>query len=183
MFERFSQDARRVVVLAQEEARELRHSWIGTEHLLLGLVADGRGPGGRALLSHGLQVADLRRRIADHISVSDADLDSEALAMLGIDLDAVREATEAAFGPGALDQPRKARPCGHIRFSKRAKKVLELSAREAIHRKHGHIGTGHLVLGLIREGDGLAVRVLTETGIELPRLQEEVTGLIESEAS
>jgi ATP-dependent Clp protease ATP-binding subunit ClpA len=183
MFERFTKDARRVVVLAQEEARDLRHSHIGTEHLLLGIAGEGQGPGGKALRDHGLLVADLRGRVAAHTNGASSDLDPDALAMLGIDLEAVRQATEAAFGPGALDPQPRRRPTGHMPFTKRAKKVLELSLREAVRLQDGHIGTGHILLGLIREGEGLGALVLTEMGLDLAGLRDEVTGLIESEAA
>jgi ATP-dependent Clp protease ATP-binding subunit ClpA len=182
MFERFTTDARGVVVRAQSEARELRHSHVGTEHMLLGLVVLGNGPGGQVLTDHGVTPADVRRRILEHLGGS---IDPEALATLGIDLDAVRQATEAAFGPGALDDPRHhgRRRTGHIPMTSRAKKVLELSLREALRRGDSSIGTGHVLLGLIREGQGLAPKILTEMGLALPRLREEVERLIEAEAA
>jgi ATP-dependent Clp protease ATP-binding subunit ClpA len=182
MFERFTSEARRIVVLAQEEARQLHHDYIGTEHLLLGLVSSGQGPGGKVLLDHGLRIDELRQRVLDHTK-SDS-LDPEALAMLGIDLDAVREATEAAFGPGALDDPKHKRaPSGHIPFTPRAKKTLELSLREAVRLKQHYIGTGHILLGVIREGEGLGAAIITEAGLSLKLLREEVVSLIEIEAA
>lgn len=184
MFERFSKEARAVVVLAQEEARRLRHPFIGTEHLLLALLEEGEGPAAQALKDHGLTTAALRRRILDFTGQGGDDLDSDALATLGIDLDAVRRATEASFGPGALDsRSRKPMKSGHIPFSKRAKKVLELSLREALRLGHDHIGTGHVLLGLIREGDGCAPQILIATGVDLPTLRDQVTRLISAEAA
>jgi len=182
MFERFTSQARQVVVLAQQEARELRHSFIGTEHLLLALFDGGSGPAAQVLRDRGLEVKDVRLRIVRHTAGPDSDLDGDALAMIGIDLEKVRAATEASFGPGALNPRRKA-PSGHIPFSKRAKKVLELSLREAVHLKHDHIGTGHILLGLIREGEGIATLVLVEAGVDLTALRDDLTRLITAEAA
>jgi ATP-dependent Clp protease ATP-binding subunit ClpA len=183
MFERFTKEARAVVVRAQEEARRLRAPFIDTEHLLLAML-DGAGPATRALCDRGADPADLRRRIAAVAGPPGDDLDPDALATLGIDLDEVRRATEAAFGPGALDA-RRGKPVrpGHIPFTRRAKKVLELSLRESLRLGHNHIGTGHLLLGLIREGEGLATRVLTGSGVELTALRDDVIRLISSEAA
>jgi len=179
MFERFTTQARQVVVLAQEEARQLRHGWIGTEHLLLGLLGEDGGAARQALRERGLQAATVRQRV---IALVDGGLDPQALATLGIDLDQVREATEAAFGPGALDA-RGPLPTGHIPFSKRAKKVLELALREAVRLKHNDIGPGHLLLGLLREGSGLAARIIAEAGIDQDDLRAEVTRLITTQAA
>ncbi len=185
MFERFTEDARLAVRTAQEEARRLRHPAIGTEHLLLALAGAGEGPGRQALRDRGLDATDLRRRVAGIVGSADDDaLDPEALATLGIDLDAVRRVTEASFGPGALDASgRKRMPTGHIPFSKRAKKVLELSLRESLSLGHRYIGSGHLLLGLIREGEGLGVKVLVDAGVDLTELRQEVTRLISAEAA
>jgi ATP-dependent Clp protease ATP-binding subunit ClpA len=183
MFERFTDEARLVVRHAQEEARRLQHPLIGTEHLLLALAAGGEGPGTRALRDRGLDAPDLRRRVVGVVGSSD-DLDPDALATLGIDLDEVRRVTEASFGPGALDaRGRKPMPSGHIPFGKRAKKVLELSLREALRLGHNHIGSGHILLGLIREGEGVAAKVLVGAGIDLTDLRDDVTRLISSEAA
>jgi ATP-dependent Clp protease ATP-binding subunit ClpA len=184
MFERFTDEARLVVRQAQEEARRLHHQVIGTEHLLLALAAGGEGPGTRALLDRGLDAPDLRRRVVGIVGPSGDDLDPDALATLGIDLEEVRRVTEASFGPGALDaRGRKPAPSGHIPFSKRAKKVLELSLREALRLGHNYIGSGHILLGLIREGEGVAAKVLVEAGVDLPGLRDDVTRLISSEAA
>ena len=143
MFERFSGQARHVVVSAQEEARELDHNYIGTEHLLLGLLA-----------------------------ASDS-LACTSLNALGYTHDNVRDALEAIVGRG------KASPGGHIPFTPRAKKVLELSLREALQLKHNYIGTEHILLGLIREGEGRAAQILADKH-PLDRIRNEVLTRIES---
>ena len=176
MFERFTGDARQVVVHAQDEARALCHHYIGTEHLLLGLLAEGRDPAAQLLNEHGVRAEDLRRRIL--LIVGGKELDPQALATLGIDLEEVRRATEAAFGPGALDATGRKAPTGHIPFTNRAKKVLELSLQEAQRLKHDSVGTGHLLLGLIREGRGVAAKVLVEAGCDLDDLRDHVTRMI-----
>jgi len=168
MFERFTDRARQVVVLAQEEARERHAGEIRTEHLLLALV---RVPGNLALTvleAHSVTPQDVVRAVdaAEARDVSDA----ESLATLGIDLDEVRRQVEEAFGPGALDRTRAARErggrwrSGHIPFEKAAKKVLELALREALRMKHGYIGCEHILLGLLH--DGTAARVLRELGVD-----------------
>src|SRR5690348_3639904 len=142
MFERFSDRARRVVVLAQEEARKLNHNYIGTEHILLGLIHEGEGVAAKALES------------------------------LGISLEAVRQLVEEIIGQG--QQP----PSGHIPFTPRAKKVLELSLREALQLGHNYIGTEHILLGLIREGEGVAAQVLVKLGADLNRVRQQVIQLL-----
>jgi ATP-dependent Clp protease ATP-binding subunit ClpA len=187
MFERFTDGARAVVRGAQEEARRLRHPLIGTEHLLLAMLAGGDGPGSRALRDRGVDAADIRRRVIGLVGPPGGDdLDPAALATLGIDLDEVRRVTEASFGPGALDARSRGRdktPAGHIPFSKRAKKVLELSLRESLRLGDRSIGEGHVLLGLIREGEGLAAQVLVQAGVDLPALRDDVTRLISDEAA
>ncbi len=142
MFERFTDRARRVVVLAQEEARRLNHDYIGTEHVLLGLIHEGEGVAAKALES------------------------------LDVSLEAVRSEVEAIIGRGPDI------PTGHIPFTPRAKKVLELSLREALQLGHNYIGTEHIVLGLIREGEGVGAQVLTKLGATLGKVREEVIGLL-----
>jgi ATP-dependent Clp protease ATP-binding subunit ClpC len=142
MFERFTERARRVVVLAQEEARMLNHNYIGTEHILLGLIREGQGVAGRALES------------------------------LGISLEAVRQQVEQIIGRG------QQAPSGHIPFTPRAKKVLELSLREAQQLGHNYIGTEHILLGLIREGSGVAAQVLVKLGADLNRARQQVVRLL-----
>src|SRR6266699_3185377 len=140
MFERFTDRARRVVVLAQEEARMLNHNYIGTEHILLGLIHEGEGVAAKALES------------------------------LNISLEAVRQQVEEIIGQG------QAAPTGHIPFTPRAKKVLELSLREALQLGHNYIGTEHILLGLIREGEG--AQVLQKLGADLNRVRQQVIQLL-----
>jgi ATP-dependent Clp protease ATP-binding subunit ClpA len=142
MFERFTDRARRVVVLAQEEARMLNHNYIGTEHILLGLIHEGEGVAAKALES------------------------------LGISLEAVRQQVEEIIGQG------QQAPSGHIPFTPRAKKVLELSLREALQLGHNYIGTEHILLGLIREGEGVAAQVLVRLGADLDRVRQQVVELV-----
>ena len=142
MFERFTDRARRVVVLAQEEARMLNHNYIGTEHILLGLIHEGEGVAAKALES------------------------------LGISLEAVRAQVEEIIGQG------QTAPTGHIPFTPRAKKVLELSLREALQLGHNYIGTEHILLGLIREGEGVAAQVLVKLGADLSRVRQQVIQLL-----
>src|SRR5258706_470506 len=142
MCERFTDRARRVVVLAQEEARTLNHNYIGTEHVLLGLIHEGEGEAAKALES------------------------------LGISLEAVRQQVEQIIGQG------QQAPSGHIPFTPRAKKVLELSLREALQLGHNYIGTEHILLGLIREGEGVAAQVLVKLGADLNRARQEVIQLL-----
>jgi len=195
MFERFTGDARATVVSAQHAARALTDHHIGTEHLLLGLLDQTDSTAARALSRSGV-TPDLVRDAIQRARQPQRDVaaeDKEALRTIGIDLDAVQAAVEEAFGPGALSRLHTAEdpgrrvgwrrrrtpvpgqaPRGHIPFTPRAKKVLELSLREALDLKHGHIGTGHLLLGLIDEGQGLGARIMVEGGAELARVREAV---------
>ena len=172
MFERFTPEARAVVVSAQQEARTLRSPRVGTEHLLLALL---RQPTSSAatLTRHGLTADEVT---ADVVRLTSGDdLDADALTSVGIDLDSVRSSVEAAFGPGALDDPkRKPERGGHIPFTPRAKKVLELSLREAIAMKSRSIADGHIALGLLREGEGLAVKVLHDRGVDPFSLRQDL---------
>jgi ATP-dependent Clp protease ATP-binding subunit ClpA len=179
MFERFTEDARQVVVQAQDEARQLRHHHIGTEHLLLGLLGRQGSPTAAVLLRHGLT---RESAVAAIRAFTDTEgLDAAALGTVGIDLDAVRDSVEATFGPGALDGPGRGRePRGHIPFTGRAKKVLELSLREAIALKSGSIADGHIALGLLREGQGLAVKVLADRGIDTEALRREIRAALQA---
>ncbi|MEA5120506.1 MAG: ATP-dependent Clp protease ATP-binding subunit [Propionibacterium sp.] len=142
MFERFTDRARRVVVLAQDEAKMLNHNYIGTEHILLGLIHEGEG------------------------------VAAKALEQMGISLEAVREQVEEIIGHG------QTQPTGHIPFTPRAKKVLELSLREALQMNHSYIGTEHILLGLIREGEGVAAQVLIKLGADLNRVRNTVLQLL-----
>jgi ATP-dependent Clp protease ATP-binding subunit ClpC len=143
MFERFTDRARRVVVLAQDEARTLNHDYIGTEHLLLGLVREGQGVAAKALES------------------------------LGISLETVRQRVEDAVPPGRVEAR-----TGHIPFTPRAKRVLEMSLGEAKQLGHRYIGTEHILLGLIHEGEGVAAQVLGALGADLDGVRERVIQLL-----
>ena len=142
VFERFTDRARRVVVLAQEEARLLNHNWIGTEHILLGLIHEGEGVAARALESLGISLA--------------------------------------TCGTGRRTSSARARqaPSGHIPFTPRSKKVLELSLREALALGHNYIGTEHILLGLLREGEGVGAQVLVQMGADLPRVRARVLAIV-----
>lgn len=166
MFERFTRSARAVVVQAQQEARDLSHPTIGTEHLLVALLGDREGLGGPALKQVGLRAEGVRDSIVEMLGNGcGSGLDAAALSSIGIDLDAVRRKVEAEFGPGALGRRRPRRsPC--LPFSPRAKKVLELSLRESLRRKDGYVGTEHVLLGILREGKGLAALILARAGID-----------------
>jgi ATP-dependent Clp protease ATP-binding subunit ClpC len=142
MFERFTNRARATVVHAQEEARLLRHNYIGTEHILLGLIREGEGAAARALDGMGVSLEDVRQQV------------------------------ELIIGHG------EETPSGHIPFTPRAKKVLELSLREALQLKHNYIGTEHILLGLIREGEGVAAQVLVQLGADLGRVRQQVTRVL-----
>jgi ATP-dependent Clp protease ATP-binding subunit ClpA len=179
MFERFTDEARQVVVRAQAEARSLGHSWIGTEHLLLAVVMQPETPGVSALVRLGV-TPDAVRDVIRHIVGSDlGPTDAAALRTLGIDLDEVRRRVEASFGPGALQPPprrrrrrllgRRLQDCepggGHLPFAARAKKTLELALREALALKDNHIGAEHILLGLVRAPDNFAIDVLERLGV------------------
>ncbi|MEJ2867459.1 Clp protease N-terminal domain-containing protein [Actinomycetospora sp. OC33-EN08] len=161
MFERFTEAARRVVVLAQEEARQRRADRVAPEHLLLGLLRCPGTPGAELLRAAGVGTEEVERGLA-----SPGPHDAAALAALGIDLDAVRRAAERAFGPGALDRPRGQWRAGHIRFDPQAKKTLELALREAIRLSDRHIGSEHVLLALLHPGH-TAARLLADHGVTL----------------
>lgn len=177
MFERFTEAARQTVVLAQEEARQLHSGHIGTEHLLLGLVDQPGSASGAVLARHGLT----RVAVVEAVRTfrSGEGLDAAALGTVGIDLDAVRDSVEATFGPGALDSPRRGRAVkGHIPFTPRAKKVLELSLREALALKSKSVADVHVALGLLREGGGVAMKVLADRGVDVTDLRRELTAAL-----
>lgn len=180
MFERFTAQARSVAVRGQQEARGLGHSAIGTEHVLLGLLAERPSAGARVLDGFGLDLDEVRRIVArgsHHGRNTFGDEDVEALRTVGIDLDEIRHAAEEAFGPGALEGRPNAP--GHLPFTPRAKAVLELALREALRLGHRHIGTEHILLGLVREGHGTGPKILQEHGLELGRVREAVLAEIE----
>jgi ATP-dependent Clp protease ATP-binding subunit ClpA len=178
MFERFSAEARQVVVAAQNEALLLHHGFIGCEHLLLGLSAGAGTPAAASLAALGLDTGTLRQRVADLAATSDRALDAGALATLGIDLDAVRRATEERFGRGALDRGTnwRGRPCtgGHLPFTPQAKKALEVAAKTAAKRHDHALTTVHLLLGLLGQGDNAALLVLKEAGAGPDALRQEL---------
>ena len=178
MFERFTDDAREAVTAAQTEAGILRHGWIGTEHVLLGVLATDGG-GARLLAGFGVDAAGVRDDVVRIVGRGEDDIDPDALATLGIDLDEVRERVERAFGPGALVRRRRCRRGGigpMVPFTARAKKALELSLREAINLSQRDLRAEHLVLGLLREGDGVAARILAERGVTHAAARERIAG-------
>ncbi len=142
MFERFTERARRVLTFAQEEARLLNHSFIGTEHILLGLIRESDGMGAEALRTLGVSFEVVRAKVVEMVGTSGS------------------------------------APSGSPPFTPRAKKVLELSLREALQLNHSYIGTEHILLGLVREGDGVAARVLVDVGVGLPRVRQAVDDLM-----
>jgi ATP-dependent Clp protease ATP-binding subunit ClpA len=173
MFERFSDEARQVVVRAQEEAHALGHNYIGTEHLLLGLV--GSESGAAALLSSfGVTREAIVRQTLTEIGPG-RPADGAALAAIGIALEEVRRRVEAVFGPGALERTRAGRVfCAERPFTPRSKKALELATKEAKRLGHGHIGTEHLLLGVLTLKEGLAVKLLENLGVSPDRIREAV---------
>jgi ATP-dependent Clp protease ATP-binding subunit ClpA len=175
MFERFTSEARQTVTRAQVEARELRHQHIGTEHLLLAMLTQDT-PSTAVLGRYGLTHDSVSDTIRGYGSTDD--MDADALTTLGIDLDAVRERVEETFGPGALDGRGAESPSGHIPFTPHAKKVLELSLREALAMKSKSITDGHIALGLLREGEGLAMKVLHDRGVDVTELRRDLTAAL-----
>ena len=211
MFERFTHAAREIVANAQHEARHLNQAPIGTEHLLLAAVADETGPVAGTLREFGVDAAFVRAEIVkragdrqpDTDPLPDADAeDVAALKAIGIDLNAVRRAIEENFGPGALQLPLTAPPKrrgllrrfggsgqqtrpirGHIPFSPRSKKVLELSLREALRLKHNFIAPEHIMLGILRDGQGLAAQILAEAGVDFAKLRADLTRSLKDDAA
>jgi ATP-dependent Clp protease ATP-binding subunit ClpA len=203
MFERFTTDARAVVVGAQAEARRLNHDFIGTEHVLAALLAEPGSAVARALAGDGVDAEFVRGDIVRRVGAHPPDLssaaaeqeDADALKAIGIDLDEVRKAIEANFGAGALRLPRENAPKkrgmfgrfyiagGHIPFTNRNKKVLELSLREALRLNQKFIAPEHIMLGLLREGQGLAVQILAEKAVDLGRLRTEMTTALRARAA
>ncbi|HEX6618098.1 MAG TPA: Clp protease N-terminal domain-containing protein, partial [Solirubrobacteraceae bacterium] len=176
MFERFTKDARQAVVLAQEEAVALHHGWIGTEHLLLGVLRAG-GDGAQLLAGFGVDAVGVRDDVVRIVGRGEDDIDRDALATLGIDLDEVRERVERAFGPGALMRRRACRRggTGHmVPFTARAKKALELALREAVSLGSREIRAEHLLLGILRAGDGLGARLPAAHGVTADALRARV---------
>lgn len=183
MFERFTEPARRVVVLAQEDARSRADGRIATEHLLLGVCRVRDGAGAALLAERGVDAATVESDL--EAMRAPAPTDRDALASLGIDLDEVRGRVEETFGPGALENTRAAgrarwgrgrgaRLWGHIPFDAQAKKVLELSLREAVRAGSRSLGTEHVLLGLLHPGTGRGQRILDARGVTLAEVREAV---------
>jgi ATP-dependent Clp protease ATP-binding subunit ClpA len=207
MFERFTHASRDAVIRAQTEARELKHPRIGTEHLLLALLADAHGPVATMLghdgVDHDTVRADLTRLVGQRTvapePLADTDqADADALRAIGIDIAAVRRAIEENFGPDALRLPppeaprrrgflrRKTRngpSSGHIPFSPRAKKTLELSLREALRLKHNFIAPEHMLLGILREGGGLGALILVDAGVNFDDLRTKAVNALKDPAA
>jgi ATP-dependent Clp protease ATP-binding subunit ClpA len=192
MFEHFTDRARGAVVLAQEEALGLRHNHIGTEHLLLGLLHDRASVGRKALDRLGVRLEDVRSEVVRAVGEGPpaplGEQDAEALRAIGIDLDEVRRRVEATFGEGALERitpsgrRRRRTRCipstGRVPFTPRAKKVLELALRESRALHHQYIGTEHILLGLVREREGLAAEILAERDVSDQRVRTVVNDLL-----
>lgn len=181
MFERFSDKARKVVVLAQEEAQLLNHTYIGTEHLLLGLLKEGDGLACKALQQLDLTLEDVRSKILEIIPKGESEENEENADAENIgDEDTVEEniielATQTIITEG---EPKSDADKGHIQFTPRAKQVLEFSLREALQLDHNHIGTEHLLLGIIREGKGVAAQTLIKLNADLPKVRQAVVNIL-----
>jgi ATP-dependent Clp protease ATP-binding subunit ClpA len=201
MFERFTHAARAAVVGAQAEASDLQQSPVGTQHVLLAMVADDSGPIASLLRGYGIDEVYVRDEIIRRVGTAASDTDplpdadaedAAALKAIGIDLDAVRRAIEENFGPGSLRLPRDTEPMrrgllgrfsgggrrfssvGHRPFSPRSKKVLELSLREALSLKHNFIAPEHIMLGIVRDGQGMAAQILAGAGVDFARLRADL---------
>jgi ATP-dependent Clp protease ATP-binding subunit ClpA len=196
VFDHFSKDAREVVARAQFEARALRHNYLGTEHVLLGLFGHGQNSATRVLERLGVDREAVRTSIKEIIGMGPlVEPDQAALEAIGIDLQEVRRRTEEAFGPGALERTRAARGryatavrtrrrprllrrltrdcdagpmsgASHLAFTPRTKKVFELSRNEATSLSHERVAPGHLLLGLLKEGEGVAAQILSRFGVD-----------------
>ena len=180
MFDRFTELAKRAVVAAQDAALSMGHDFIGTGHLLLGL-AQTAGPAGEALREHGVDLRKAREKTAQAleeagIAATGGQLAKDALASIGIDVSEIQRRADDTFGPGAFRFPRPP-------FTSRAKKTLELTLREATALGHQHIDTGHLLLGIIAEGDGVAVKVLNTLDVNTAALRETVLNHMAPQAS
>lgn len=188
MFERFTREARQVVVEAQEEARTRKAEEIRTEHLLAAIYTVGDDLALAVLEEFGVDEADVLRDVERLHAGAPQALDAEALSTIGIDLDEVRRQVEEAFGPGALDRTRAALGgktgglLGHIPFEGPSKKALELALREAVHLRHDHIGAEHILLGLIHTEGGAAHHVLAARGVRLEPARAAVERLVRRKA-
>jgi len=197
MFERFTLSAREVVTGAQEFARQLRHPYVGTEHLLLALLEPSAGLASAVLRDAGVDAAHVRLDVERLVGPEPRALtaeDAAALRTIGIELAAVLGRIEQSLGPDALTRApcpprrrswlrrRQSKRPRSPRFAPRAKKVLELSLREALALRHDYIGAEHILLGLLREGDGLAAKVLTDSGLDLHTLRRATLSALSSAA-
>jgi ATP-dependent Clp protease ATP-binding subunit ClpA len=185
MFGRFTSGARRAVDLAQAEARSMGHAYIGTEHLLLGLLGEEHGIAARILRAAGITAAAVRddvQRLVTDLPLSGPD--AEALRVIGIDVDVVRARIEASFGPGSLERARlggcaRGRPSrGGIPLSRRSRKVMERSLREALRLGHDYIGTEHILLALLGKDEGLAAQILADSGVPADDLRRSVLAAV-----
>jgi ATP-dependent Clp protease ATP-binding subunit ClpA len=183
MFERFTERARALVGAAADEARRREHPAVAAEHLLLALLADEDSLAVRVLRDAGADLADLRARAVVAVSAADGtsrpfdSADAAALREIGIDLDAVRAAVERAFGAGALQPPAPPRRSWWRRqlggtFNPQARKILELSLREALRLRHRHIGTEHILLAMVRDGRGAAAETIVAAGVDPTTLDQ-----------
>ncbi|MEV4759961.1 Clp protease N-terminal domain-containing protein [Micromonospora sp. NPDC049559] len=190
MLERFTPQARQALETARAERRRFRHDHIGTEHLLLGLLDERTGPVAGLLRAAGVDADQVRAEIEREVEPAElGESDAEALRSIGIDLDAVRATVERTFGEGALEAPvppgRRKLFGGRYpgsRLTPRARKVLELSLREALRLRHEHIGPEHILLGLLREGEGLAALLLVRAGLDLDDLRRRTVSSLEQAA-
>lgn len=175
MFERFSQDARRAVVRAREEAAAAGHGEIGCEHLLLALLAEP-GPAAAAMTAAGLELAALRSQLPPTGRAKPDALDADALASVGIDLDQVRRAAEATFGPGAIDRAGRARArrSGRMRLTAEAKKALERALHAAVELRYRELTGGHLLIGIIDQGHNGALDLLSALAVSPAALRADV---------
>ena len=182
MFERFSESARAVVVDAQQEARGLGHNYIGCEHLLIAVAAAPEGPARNALLATGVTPESLRTAVEEIVGRGPGPgdgPDAAALAAIGIDLDEVRRRVESAFGPGALDRRRGRRgrrACsdGGVPFTPRSKRALERSLRAALARGDRHIGSEHILLGILDAGGSVTEEALARLGVTPERVRSQL---------
>lgn len=202
MFERFTYAARDAVKRARAESLSLQHPLVGTEHVLLALLLGDPDRMAPLLDTPAVTAETVRREIVRRVGVgpgpgpgTEAD-DAAALRAIGIDIELVRRTIEAKFGPGALQLPppgpprrrgllrrRSRRPSSRGIFSDRAKKALELSLREAMHLKHRHIGPEHILLGILREGQGLGAQILYEAGVDLERVRARTVAALQHPAA
>lgn len=172
MFERFAQTARQAVIDARQEAAWAGRNTVRSEHFLLGLLREP-GPAADALTAAGVDAEDLRTRLPRGDHETRPGLDADALSTLGIDLDAVRRAADAAFGPGALDRARVP-ASSRLQFASDAKQTLAGAAREAVHRSHRQITSGHLLLGILDQKRNGALTLLTGAGTDIAALRADL---------